>query len=110
MTSEHVIFCPQKTEELPKKHNEAGPPEQLLTDALSQIDYKHTVHYTLWRLLVPTNNAKGILEKLSRGNCVWLSRRSPPPPSPKEKKKVAFNDDEAEHKFTNMEHKNTIYI
>ena len=80
MTSEHVIFCPQKTEELPKKHNEAGPPEQLLPDALSQIHYKHTIHYTLWRLLVPTNKAKGILEKLSRGNCVWLSRRSPPPP------------------------------
>ena len=39
MTSEHVIFCPQKTEEPPKKHNEAGPP-----DALSQIDYKHTIH------------------------------------------------------------------
>ena len=35
MTSEHVIFRPQKTEELPKKHNEAGPPEQLLPDALS---------------------------------------------------------------------------
>ena len=44
MTSELVIFCPEKTEELPKKHNEAGPPEQLLPDALSQIDYKHTIH------------------------------------------------------------------
>ena len=42
-------------------------------------------HYTLWRLLVPTNNAKGILEKLSRGNCVWLRRRSPPPPLPERK-------------------------
>ena len=44
MTSERVIFCPQKTEKLPKKHNEAGRPEQLLLDALSQIDYKHTIH------------------------------------------------------------------
>ena len=32
------IFCPQKTEEIPKKHNEAGPPKQLPTDALSQIE------------------------------------------------------------------------
>ena len=38
------IFCLQKTEEIPKKHNEAGPPEQLPTDALSQIDYRHTIH------------------------------------------------------------------
>ena len=44
MTSERAIFCLQKTEKLPKKHNEAGPPEQLLPDALSQIDYKHTIH------------------------------------------------------------------
>ena len=49
-------------------------------------------HNTLWRLLVPTNYAKGILANLSRGNCVWLSRRSapptpthPPPPHPKRK-------------------------
>ena len=27
-----------------KKHNEAGPPEQLPADALSQIDYGHTRH------------------------------------------------------------------
>ena len=37
------IFCPQTTQELPKKHHEAGPPEQLPTDVLSQIDYGHTV-------------------------------------------------------------------
>ena len=35
------IFCPQTTQELPKRHNEVGPPEQLPTDALSQIDYGH---------------------------------------------------------------------
>ena len=35
------IFCLQTTQELPKKHHEAGPPEQLPTNALSQIDYGH---------------------------------------------------------------------
>ena len=30
--------CPQTTHELHKKHHEAGPLEQLTTDALSQID------------------------------------------------------------------------
>ena len=38
------ISCPQTTPELPKKHQEAGPPEQLPTDALSQIDYGHSRH------------------------------------------------------------------
>ena len=38
------IFCPQMTQELPKKHHEVGPPEQLPTDGLSQIDYRHTRH------------------------------------------------------------------
>ena len=48
------IFFPQTTEELPKKYHEAGTPEQKsITD-------------TLRCLLVPTNNAKGILEYLSR--------------------------------------------
>ena len=36
------IFCPQTSQKLIKKHHEAGPPEQLPTDALSQIDYGHT--------------------------------------------------------------------
>ena len=38
------IFCPQTTQELPKKHHEAGLPEQLPTDALPQIDNWHTIH------------------------------------------------------------------
>ena len=40
------IFCPQTTQELPKKHDEAGSPEDndLPTDALSQIDYGHIRH------------------------------------------------------------------
>ena len=37
-------LCPQTTQELPGKHNEAGTPEHLPTDALSQIDYGHTRH------------------------------------------------------------------
>lgn len=37
-------FCPQTTHELHKKHHEAGPLEQLTTDALSQIDYGNTRH------------------------------------------------------------------
>ena len=63
------IFSPQTTQELPKKHHEAGPPERLPTDALSQIDYGHTRYCKdLQRgLLVPKNNAKDILENLSRG-------------------------------------------
>ena len=36
------IFCPQTSQKLIKKHHEAVPPEQLPTDALSQIDYGHT--------------------------------------------------------------------
>ena len=39
------IFCPQATQELPKKHCEAEPPERLPTDALSQIDYGHTSNW-----------------------------------------------------------------
>ena len=30
------IFCPQTTQELPKKNHEAGAPEQLLTNALNE--------------------------------------------------------------------------
>ena len=49
-------FClAQMTQELSKKHNEVGPPEQLPSGALSQFDNGHNRH---WRLLVPTNNAK----------------------------------------------------
>ena len=37
------IFCPPLTQELPKKHHEAGSSEQVRTYALSQIDYDYTV-------------------------------------------------------------------
>ena len=36
------IVCPQMTQELSEKHHEAGPPEQLPTVVLSQIDCRHT--------------------------------------------------------------------
>ncbi|CAH3196077.1 unnamed protein product, partial [Porites evermanni] len=36
------IFCPQTTQELPKKHHDTRMPEQLTTNALSQINYRHT--------------------------------------------------------------------
>ena len=39
------IFCSQTTQELPKKHHDARMPEQLTTNALSQINYRHTRHY-----------------------------------------------------------------
>lgn len=37
------IFCPKMTQKLPKKHHEAGPPEKLHTDALSQSIYGLTL-------------------------------------------------------------------
>ena len=41
-TSDH-IFYPHTTRELPKKHDEAEPPEQL-PNALSPINYGHSRH------------------------------------------------------------------
>ena len=48
------IFRSQATQELPKKHNEARPPEQLPTDALLQIYYGHTWHYDPTTALSPS--------------------------------------------------------
>ena len=42
-TSECTFFCPPSTQELPKKHHEAGSSEQVPNYSLSQIDYGHTV-------------------------------------------------------------------
>ena len=36
------IFSPRTTQQLPKKYNEAGTPLTTATDALSEIDYRHT--------------------------------------------------------------------
>ena len=71
------FFCPQTTQELPKKHNEAGPPEQLPTDEFSQIDYRRTRHREDC-LCQRTTNAKGILENLCRGICMAEWKMSPP--------------------------------
>ena len=43
VTSEGTLFCPPSTQELSKKHQEAGSSEQVPTYALSQIDYGQTV-------------------------------------------------------------------
>ena len=57
------IFYLQTTQQLPKKHHEAGPPEQLPADALSQIDYGHTRHCEVCK------------EVLGGYVCTWLSER-----------------------------------
>ena len=44
VTSAHIFPHSQTAKELSKKHNEAGLPEQLPIDVLSQIDYGHTRH------------------------------------------------------------------
>lgn len=36
------IFCLQTTQELPKKHHEAGPPEKLTTDKLDSVKIAKT--------------------------------------------------------------------
>ena len=76
-TSGAHIFCPQTTQELPKKHSETGPPEQLPTDALSQIDDEHTRHCE--DCLCQTNNAKSIFKCLSR-DMRMAERKMPLPP------------------------------
>ena len=61
------IFCPQTTQELPKKqHHEAGPPEQLITDTLDTVTISK--RFPFWKYWVRVR--------------VWLSGRwvLPPPP------------------------------
>ena len=70
------IFCPQTTQELPKKHKEVGPPEQLPTDALSQIDYGYTRHCE--DCFCQRTTQRAFLENLSKG-MRWLSGRWAPP-------------------------------
>ena len=64
------IFYLQTTQQLPKKHHEAGPPEQLPTDALSQSDYGHTRH------------CEDCKEVFWGGICMHMAKweMSPPPP------------------------------
>ena len=65
------IFYLQTTQQLPKKHHEAGPPEQLPTDALSQSDYGHTRH------------CEDCKEVFWGGICMHMAKweMSPPPPN-----------------------------
>ena len=87
-TSGAHIFCPQTTQELPKKHSEAGPPEQ--SDALSQIDYGHTRHCE--DCLCQTNNAKSIFKNLSRDMRMAERKISPPRPRHVSKRSAASED------------------
>ena len=76
-----LIFCPRATKELPRNYHEAGPPIQLPTDALSQIDYGHTRHYEDCKevcLCQRTTFKKSILENLSRSMRMAEWKMSPP--------------------------------
>ena len=60
------IFSPQTTQELPKKHHEAGPPKQLTTDTLDTV--RIAKRFAFWKFW----------ERV----CVWLSGRWVPPHPP----------------------------
>ena len=78
------IFCPKKTQKLPKKHHEAGPPEQSWTTAYGCIvtnrlrKHKTVTVKTGKRLLVPTKNAKGIFGKFEEGYAHGWVEDEPP--------------------------------
>ena len=77
------IFCPQTTQELPKKHHEAGPPGQLPTDVLSQIDYGHTRHgKDCKEVCLCQRTTQRAFWKIWVGVCAWLGKRWAPPPPP----------------------------
>ena len=70
------IFCPQTTQELPKKYHESGLPEWLPTDALSQIDYWHTVHCEGCKEVCLSQwTTQRAFWKICVGVCTWLSGR-----------------------------------
>ena len=74
-TSERTYFCPPLTQELPKKHHEAGLSEQVPTYALSQIDCQEVCFCQ--------RNAKNLLRNSSRGiRLPWCTINPDPPPSP----------------------------
>lgn len=63
------IFCPQTTQELPKKHLEARPHKQLPTYALSQVDYRHTLHYKDYKeVRLCQRTMQGTFCKICEGN------------------------------------------
>ena len=69
-----------------KKHNEAGPPEQLPTGVLSRIDYGHARHCIDCLCQRTTQMA---FWKIWGGVCVCLSGRWAPPPAPHGSKRSA---------------------
>ena len=74
------IFCPQTTQELPKKHHDAGLLEQLPTDALPQIDYWHTVHCEGCKeVCLRQRTTQRAFWKICVGVRTWLSGRKAPP-------------------------------
>ena len=74
------IFGPQTTQELPKKHHEAGLPEQLPTDALPQIDNWHTIHCEGCKeVCLRQRTMQRAFWKIYVGVCTWLSGRTAPP-------------------------------
>ena len=76
------IFCPQNTQELPKKHHEAGPPEQLHTDALSQIDLRTDARHCedCKEVRLCRRTTQRAFWKIWVGICAWLGEKCAPPP------------------------------
>ena len=79
------IFCPQNTQELPKKHHEAGPPEQLHADALSQIDLRTDARHCedCKEVRLCRRTTQRAFWKIWVGICAWLGEKCalPPPPT-----------------------------
>ena len=76
------IFCPQNTQELPKKHHGAGPPEQLHTDALSQIDLRTDARHCedCKEVRLCRRTTQTAFWKIWVGICAWLGEKCAPPP------------------------------
>ena len=69
-------FCPETNHELHKKHHEAGPLEQLTTDALSQIDYGNTRHCEDCKEFCwCQEKTQRTFWKICVGVCAWLGGR-----------------------------------
>ena len=65
-----------KNYSVPKKHHEAGLPEQLPTDLLSQIDYWHTIHCEDCKeVCLRQRTTQRAFWNICVGVCTWLSGR-----------------------------------
>ena len=70
------IFCSQTSQKLIKKHHEALPPEQLPSDALSQIDYGHTRLCDYCKeVCFCQRTTQRVFRKIWVGVYVWVSGR-----------------------------------